>query len=63
MYKDNTIFGIMLISGSTTHCYKVIKSGTYTDIQFINHKNVRLQKRQRKGGQSSQRIGRIRQIY
>jgi len=37
------------------------KSGNHTDIKLINKKNIRLQKKQKKGGQSAQRIGRIRQ--
>ena len=61
MYKRETSFGIVLVSGERSICYKVIKCGAHTEIKVIADTSVNLQKRQRKGGQSAQRIGRIRQ--
>ena len=68
MYNTDISFGIVLISGSKSICYKLIKSCSaskttgrdHIDINNINEINVKLQKRQKKGGQSAQRIGRLR---
>nr|QBK89294.1 MAG: peptide chain release factor 1 [Mimivirus LCMiAC02] len=61
MYKISTCFGIALISGNKSICYKITLSGANVDISIIKNTSVKLQKRQKKGGQSAQRIGRIRQ--
>lgn len=61
MYKKEVCFGIVLVSGEKSICYKVFKTGKHTDIKTIADTSVNLQKRQKKGGQSAQRIGRIRQ--
>jgi peptide subunit release factor 1 (eRF1) len=41
-------------------CYKLIKTGDYIERKLVSKIKVDLQKRQKKGGQSAQRIGRIR---
>lgn len=41
-------------------CYKLIKTGDYIERKLVSKLKVDLQKRQKKGGQSAQRIGRIR---
>lgn len=60
MYKAELNIGVALISGHITHLYMVSKTGTFYDIKNIKTIKVDLQKRQKKGGQSAQRIGRIR---
>ncbi len=61
MYKTKTQYGIVLVSGETAACYHVIKQGTHIDIKKLIDYDVELQKKQKKGGQSAQRIGRLRE--
>lgn len=61
MYMNESKYGIVLISGSKTICYNIVKSGTHIDANICTNIRVKLQKRQRKGGQSAARFGRIRQ--
>jgi|SaaInlStandDraft_3_1057020.scaffolds.fasta_scaffold29436_1 peptide chain release factor subunit 1 len=61
MLKDEKSYGIVLISGKETKCYKVIISGKHIEHKLIGKKTVQLQKHQKKGGQSADRIERIRQ--
>lgn len=61
MYNDETKFGIVVVTGEETKCYQLIKSGSHLSYNLITKKTGHLQKRQKKGGQSAQRIGRIRQ--
>jgi peptide chain release factor subunit 1 len=61
MYKNERFFGVVLISGSCYRVYKVIISGEHVDVRLMCSDMVRLQKKQRKGGQSAARFGRIRQ--
>jgi len=60
MYKQENNFGIILIDGNNLLCYKIIKSGAHVEIISLYNKYVNHQKRQKKGGQSAQRIGRLR---
>lgn len=62
MYKSETKFGIVLISGEECSCYEVIKSGIkYVTYNLVAKIQTRLQKKQKKGGQSAPRFERIRQ--
>ncbi len=61
MYKEESSFGIVLISGEKSICYKIAKCGDHIDIKKIRDTSVRLQSRQKKGGQSAPRIERLRQ--
>lgn len=60
MYKEECCYGIVLISGSDVKCYKVIKTGEYEQIIQLSKKKIKLEKKQKKGGQSAQRFQRIR---
>jgi peptide subunit release factor 1 (eRF1) len=52
--------GLILITGTHSICYKIIKTGSYFDHQIVKRISVKLQKRQGRGGSSAARIGRIR---
>lgn len=54
------MFGMVLISGTISQCLNIQKRGTNVNINKLNEVSIELQKRQKKGGQSAQRIGRIR---
>lgn len=60
-YKNESSYGILLVSGERAICGQIIKSGTHIQTKIINEIKVRLQKRHNKGGQSAPRFGRIRQ--
>lgn len=60
MYNEEVNFGILLVSGSTSVCYKIVKTGKHIDGSAVSDISTRLQKRQRKGGQSALRYSRIR---
>lgn len=63
MYKTDLeqSIGIFLISGNRSIFYQLIKTGSHIETKILADTKVKLQKRQKKGGQSAQRIGRIRQ--
>lgn len=61
MYEvDETNYGVVLLSGKESCFYRVTVGGG-TTIQLLKRVTIKLQKKQKKGGQSAQRIGRIRQ--
>lgn len=60
MYEKNISFGYMLVSGKRYILYKINKFGQNMEIIKLYDNSIKLQKRQKKGGQSAQRIGRIR---
>tara|TARA_Y100000780_G_scaffold179369_1_gene164823 strand:- start:134243 stop:135031 length:789 start_codon:yes stop_codon:yes gene_type:complete len=60
MYRDEDIYGMVLIDGKETKIYNVIKRGDYIDFKLQKRYSYDPQKKQKKGGQSAQRIGRIR---
>jgi peptide chain release factor subunit 1 len=60
MYEPEVKIGVVLVSGSTCQIYVVSKTGSYTEHTRVKNMDIDLQKRQKKGGQSAQRIGRIR---
>lgn len=59
-YEPESMVGLVLISGTHSITYKITKTGDYFDHSLIKKITVELQKRQKKGGSSSARIGRIR---
>lgn len=59
MYKSETEFGIILISGKETRMYKIILSGSHKDLRLLYDKNIQLAGRTRRGGQSALRIDRL----
>lgn len=59
-YEPENIIGLVLISGTHSISYKITKTGDYFDYFALKKITVELQKRQKKGGSSSARIGRIR---
>lgn len=60
MYSAEKIISVVLISGSCSYFYKMIKTGEHIERVLLKKIDVELQKRQKKGGQSAPRIGRIR---
>lgn len=60
MFAESTNYGIVLVNGDKCQNHLIIKSGKHIDSKLIAERTVCLQKRQKKGGQSAQRIGRIR---
>jgi len=60
MYRDEDIFGMVLIDGKDAKIFNVIKRGDYVDFKLKSKYSYDPQKKQKKGGQSAQRIGRIR---
>ncbi|ARF10994.1 eukaryotic peptide chain release factor subunit 2 [Hokovirus HKV1] len=61
MYEEKKIIGIALLSGSLIKIYNIIKTGNHYEINNIKNVEIELQKKQRKGGSSSARIGRKRE--
>ena len=61
MYLDEYKYGIVLISGSGYMFFNLIKTGSHIEIVNLLKDTIKLQKRQKKGGQSAQRIGRCRE--
>jgi peptide chain release factor subunit 1 len=59
MYKEEKIYGCSIITGELCKNYKITKSGTYIGYQQLDKLSTKLQKKQKKGGQSSVRIARI----
>lgn len=55
--KDHEEYGVILVSGKNTRLYTFNKF----DYKLVTRKETRLQKSQKKGGQSAQRFGRIKQ--
>lgn len=60
MYKEDRIFGIILANGSGYVMSLVKKAGNHVEFKILSKSSVTLQKRQKKGGSSSARIGRLR---
>jgi len=58
MFKDETHFGIVFITGKTYVFYKIIKSGAHYENQKICSDSITPIKRHKKGGQSQQRYAR-----
>ena len=56
LYTNDTYYGVILVSGKRSSFYKINKLETI----HIKTINTCLQKKQKKGGQSAQRFGRIR---
>lgn len=59
MYKRETVFGIVLISGKETRMYQITLSGSHRDVKLLYDRNVSLAGRTRRGGQSALRIDRL----
>ena len=59
MYKRETVFGIILISGKEARMYCVTLSGSHRDIKLLYDRNISLAGRTRRGGQSALRIDRL----
>lgn len=60
MYEPELKIGVILVSGSIAQFYFINKTGSNLEHVLLKSIDIELQKRQRKGGQSAQRIGRIR---
>lgn len=60
MYKDGKTIGVLMVSGTLSMTYKIVKTGNHRENILIKKKDVNLQKKQKKGGSSAARIGRIR---
>lgn len=56
LYKNYDTYGIIIIGGEEIKLYSICG----TEIKNLNKDKVRISKNQRKGGQSAQRFGRIR---
>jgi peptide chain release factor subunit 1 len=62
MYGDSFInYGIVLISGKEYRCYILSIHNSHREFKLIKSDTEHLQKKQKKGGQSAPRFGRIRQ--
>jgi|AntRauTorckE6833_2_1112554.scaffolds.fasta_scaffold19608_2 peptide chain release factor subunit 1 len=61
MYKSGSSYGIVIVTGEKSLCYNLTRTGKHSQVDLLNDTTTMLQKRQKKGGQSAQRIGRIRQ--
>lgn len=61
MYKDEHKFGIAMLTGKEYRMYIITKSSDHIDIKLVTSDTHELQKKQKKGGSSAQRIGRIRE--
>lgn len=60
MYEPELKIGVILVSGSIAKFYFINKTGSNLEHVLLKSIDIDLQKRQKKGGQSAQRIGRIR---
>lgn len=60
MYEPGHKVGIVLISGNITMIYNISKTGSHIEQTLTKVLHADLQKRQKKGGQSAPRIGRLR---
>lgn len=62
MYDDNVVkIGVCLLSGKECRLYTVETNGKHQDVKLLYSSNEHLLKHHRKGGQSAQRFGRIRE--
>jgi peptide subunit release factor 1 (eRF1) len=61
MYAKNINYGIALISGKEYRYYVVEITGIHREFKLLCSNEITLQKKQKKGGQSAQRISRIRE--
>jgi peptide subunit release factor 1 (eRF1) len=61
MYLDETKYGVVLIAGNGYMFYEVVKSGSHVEINLLYDDEVRLQKKQGRGGSSAARFERTRQ--
>lgn len=61
LYQQPTLFGLVIISGDFAQLSLVKSFEKTIRIKPLYTNNIRLQKSQRKGGQSAQRIGRLRE--
>lgn len=59
MFKSETCFGIIFITGKRYEMYKIIESGTHIESKKIASADVDLPNKHRKGGQSSVRFARL----
>lgn len=59
MYKTETAFGLVLISGKEARMYQMILSGSHKDLRLLYDRNISLAGRTRRGGQSALRIDRL----
>lgn len=57
LFENHKRYGVVIISGQMTKFYEICG----TEIKHLDKEKVRLSKKQRKGGQSAQRFGRIRE--
>lgn len=55
LYRQDKYIGLIMVSGKEMHCYKVSEN----EIINLKKTTTKLQKNQKKGGQSAQRIERI----
>lgn len=61
MYSDEVKYGIVLIAGNGYMFYELVKSGAHIEINLLYDDEVRLQKKQGRGGSSAARFERTRQ--
>jgi len=61
LYDNSINYGIVLLSGKEYRCYLIEVTGSHIEYNLVDCDEVTLQKRQKKGGQSAQRFGRIRE--
>jgi peptide subunit release factor 1 (eRF1) len=61
MYKPETCYGVVLISGNGFRCYSVELTGTYKNFKLLDSMEVKLQNRHKTGGSSFKRFERIRE--
>jgi len=59
MYKEEAMYGIVLISGKDCYMYTLSITGSHNEIKKIYQKKVELQGQFSKGGQSQNRLARI----
>lgn len=61
MYQPENKIAVVLFSGEILYCYEICKTGSHIENNLLSSLKIELQKKQKKGGQSAQRIGRIRE--
>ena len=61
MFTEESKYGIVLVSGNCYQFYNLTKAGNHVEITCIHDSSIKLQKKQKKGGQSAPRFERIRQ--
>jgi peptide chain release factor subunit 1 len=61
MYEDEYKFGVAMLTGKEYRMYIITKSGIHIEPKLIASDGHEMQKQTKKGGQSAQRIGRIRE--